>query len=93
MDVPFDTHSAVKRLTNAGFTEPQAEALSDTVHQAVTGGVATKADIAELDGKIDALGAELKTELKWIKIIGGTIVGLLILPWLASFLGANLPGP
>ena len=63
--------------------------MSETVHQAVTGGVATKADIAELKADI----AELKTELKWIKIIGGTIVGLLILPWLASFLGANLPGP
>ena len=74
MDVTFDTHSAVKRLTNAGFTEPQAEALSDTVHQAVTGGVATKADIAELKADI----AELKTELKWVKIIGAGIVAILV---------------
>lgn len=46
---------------------------------------------AELEGKIDALGAELRSELKWIKIIGGTIVGLLILPWLAGLIGGTLP--
>jgi len=46
-----------------------------------------------LDAKIDSLGARLDTELKWIKAIGGVIVAILILPWLAEFFGAVLPGP
>ena len=74
MDVPFDTHSAVKRLTNAGFTEPQAEALSDTVHQAFTGGVATKADVAELRSEI----AELRVGLRWVTGIDAGIVVILV---------------
>ncbi|MXX88002.1 MAG: hypothetical protein F4213_18740 [Boseongicola sp. SB0677_bin_26] len=65
--MPFNTHAFVKRLTNAGFTEPQAEALSDTVHQAVTGGVATKADIAEL-----------RVGLRWVTGIGAGIVAILV---------------
>ena len=74
MDVPFNTHAFVKRLTNAGFTEPQAEALSDTVHQAVTGGVATKADIAETKADI----AELRVGLRWVTGIGAAIVAILV---------------
>jgi len=52
-----------------------------------------KALDARVDAKIDNLGARLDTELKWIKSIGGVIVAILILPWLAEFFGAVLPGP
>ena len=51
------------------------------------------ARVDALDAKIDSLGARLDTELKWIKAIGGVIVAILILPWLAEFFGAVLPGP
>ena len=51
------------------------------------------ARVDALDAKIDSLGARLDTELKWIKSIGGVIVAILILPWLAEFFGAVLPGP
>ena len=48
---------------------------------------------ARLDTKIDGLGARLDTDLKWIRAIGGVIVAILVLPWLAQLLGAVLPGP
>ena len=67
MDVPFNTHAFVKRLTSAGFAETQAEALSDAVQQAFTGGVATKADIAEL-----------RVGQRWLTGIGAGIVAILV---------------
>ena len=42
----FDTHRAVKALCEAGAGEPLAEALVETIGDAMTGNVATKADIA-----------------------------------------------
>ncbi len=56
-------------------------------------GVATKQDIIALETKIDNSVALLGTDLRWIKIIGGTIVGLLVLPWPVQLVGATLPGP
>ena len=44
----FDTYAAAKTLREAGFDDRQAEAAVAVVHDAVTGGVATKADLAEL---------------------------------------------
>lgn len=44
----FDTHAAVKALRDAGFEEAQAEAVVMTVGGAMTGNVATKADISDL---------------------------------------------
>ena len=44
----FDTHAAVKALRDAGFEEAQAEAVVTTVGDAMTGNVATKADISGL---------------------------------------------
>lgn len=53
--VPFDTQSAVDELTEAGFTPEQARANVKFVRHALEGGVATKADIAELKGEIEKL--------------------------------------
>lgn len=55
--------------------------------------VATKQDIIALETKIDNSVALPGTDLRWIKIIGGTNVGLLVLPWLVQLVGATLPGP
>lgn len=80
-DVPFDTMAALRRLEAKGFSSEQAEAITETVREGVTGGVATKADIAEL-----------KTELKWIKLIGGAVLAVLVLPWLSELISAAMPG-
>ena len=42
----FDTYAAAKTLREAGFDDRQAEAAVAVVHDAITGGVATKADLA-----------------------------------------------
>ncbi|MBC6406552.1 MAG: DUF1640 domain-containing protein [Rhodospirillales bacterium] len=96
MMAAFDTHAAVKRLRQAGFTEDQAEALSETLQDGVTGGdLATKADLANLATKAEL--AEVKTELKtdlaqvkvdlvWIKRIGALAVALLAVPILRDLL-------
>ena len=66
----FDTHRAVKKLTGAGFSENQAEALIDAVgdeHESL----ATKADLlttkAELREEIAALRAELKEDIAAVR--------------------------
>ena len=64
MSVAFDTHATVKRLTGAGFPEPQAEALSNVVHSAVTGGVATKADLEAVEQRLRGEMAEMKADLR-----------------------------
>ena len=45
----FDTHKAVKALTEAGFSETQAESVVSTVSDAIGGDLATKADLKELE--------------------------------------------
>ena len=59
----FDTLHAAKALTAAGFEAEQAEAITDTIRDAFTESVATKADIAELKAELKADIAELKAEL------------------------------
>ena len=46
---PFDTHRAVGNLADAGVLAPQAEAIVDAILTAITGGIATKADLAALE--------------------------------------------
>ena len=58
----------------------------------MTGGIATKADLAALRTDLKGDIAELRTELKWIKLIGAAILAVLVLPWLAELLSATLPG-
>ena len=52
VNVNFNTHKAVKALKSSGFDEKQAEAVVETIDEAVNETVATKSDLA-------LLGAEL----------------------------------
>ena len=56
----FDTHAAVKALQAAGFDERQAEAVTATIGDAVTEGVASKADIVRLEARIDVLDGKVE---------------------------------
>ena len=77
----LDTHETVKRLTAAGFTDAQAEALTAAVKQALDidlSNLATKSDIADVRREM----AEMKAELvKWVVGVGfaqvATIVAVL----------------
>lgn len=93
-DIPFDTMATVRLLRDSGIEERQAEAITTAIKDGVTGGVATKADIGALKtdiGEIRTEVAELRNELKWIKLIGGAILAVLVLPWLAELISATMP--
>ena len=54
----FDTLSAADKLRNAGLGDVQARAIVDSIRDAQATGIehlATKADIARLEGRIDGL--------------------------------------
>ena len=92
--IAFDTHRFVKRLTDNGFTETQAEALADEQVSLLNSNLATKQNLMELKGDLERQMAELKGDLerkivesknellKWIMgamvAQTGVIVGLVV---------------
>ena len=50
--IAFDTHRYVKRLTECGFTEKQAETLADGQVALLNTNLATKADVAKIKAEI-----------------------------------------
>ena len=66
--IAFDTHRYVKRLTEHGFTESQAEVLAEEQVALLNANLATKADIEAVRVEIAAVKTDL---LKWM--YGGLI--------------------
>ena len=75
----FDTHAAVKKLQQAGFTEQQAEAQTALLMDVIVGEVATKLDVenvrTELKHDIEAVRldienvrADLKRDIEAVKL-------------------------
>ncbi|MDE0209255.1 MAG: DUF1640 domain-containing protein [Boseongicola sp.] len=94
-DASFDTLAVTRQLKARGFDPDQAEAIAEAVRTGVTGGVATKADLAGLRGELHNEIAELRgelsairTDLLWMKRIGGVIIALLAVPILRDLLSA-----
>ena len=74
----LDTHETVKRLTAAGFTDAQAEALTAAVKEAVEidlSNIATKTDIADVRREMADMKAEL---VKWVVGVGFAQVATII---------------
>jgi DNA-binding transcriptional MerR regulator len=64
----IDTLKVAKRLREAGFTEPQAEAVVAAVQEGTEGAeLATKLEISELKSEIAGLRAELETEIAGLR--------------------------
>ena len=59
----FDTHKAVKTLTEAGAAEPLAEAMVATIGVAMGENIATKGDLQNLNQEIKAEIADLRVEI------------------------------
>ena len=65
----IDTLKVAKRLREAGFTEPQAEAVVAAVQEGTEGAdLATKIDIAELRAELKAEIADLRGELRQFEL-------------------------
>ncbi len=95
-DTFFDTHAAVEKIREGEKSGRLAESVTEVVRDGINaGGNATKADIAELKRGLAELKENLlimRSELKWIKIIGGAVLVMLVLPWLAEFLRSFMAG-
>ncbi len=58
--IAFDTHRYVKRLTQAGFSEKQAETLAAEQVAILNANLANKADIAEIRVELAEIHAEIE---------------------------------
>jgi len=63
----FDTHKAVTALKQAGFEETQAEAVVNTMGEALSGTVATKAELTEVRAALETDMAAVKAELEQLR--------------------------
>ncbi len=61
--IAFDTHRFVKRLTEGGFTEQQAETLAEEQVALLNANLATTADIARIEAGIGTLRQETKAAI------------------------------
>ena len=57
--IAFDTHRFVKRLTENGFTERQAETLAEEHVALLNANLATKTDIAQVEARIAQVEARI----------------------------------
>ena len=79
--IAFDTHRFVKRLTESGFTEKQAETLAEGHVAFLNANLATNVDIEALRHETIAAIAAVKADLvKWL--LGALIAqgGLIVAP-------------
>jgi hypothetical protein len=87
--VALDTLKVARRLREAGFSEPQADAVLAAVQEAAAGtDLATKADLAELRGELRQSELRLEAKLEAIKadilnrvftpILGAVVVNMSI---------------
>ena len=88
MSAVFDTLTFARRLREAGFSEPQAEAMAEAFRDASTEALATKQDMellrADLGARIDRGETKLTGELTLVKWMLGLIIVAEAVPWLAK---------
>ena len=64
----IDTLALKTGLLNGGMPEAQASAIVEALASADTGQLATKADIADLNGRIDTLQADVNGRFDALKV-------------------------
>ena len=88
----FDTHKFVKRLTENGFTERQAEVLADEHVNLLNSNLATKADIGSLrqatKADIESLRQATKADIEKLKLATMAEIAATKVELLKWFLGA-----
>ena len=78
----FDTHRAVKALRGAGFSDAQAEAVTEQISVAIGENVATKSDIALVRADMEKL--ELRLTLKLYAAVAAGVGVVKALDWLVG---------
>ena len=63
----FDTHQAVKAITNTGLKDTQAEAIVTTINNAMSQNLATKSDVVAVKADIATVRTELKADIETVK--------------------------
>ena len=76
--IAFDTHRFVKRLMDCGFTELQAETLAEEHVTLLNANLATKADIAKVETRMEAIKSDLKKWLIGALIAQGSVIVALV---------------
>jgi hypothetical protein len=85
--VAFDTHAYIKKLKEAGFTEPQAEAQAEALTAALgqfksdmhLDELATKRDLKELELTLESRLADVRRDIEAMKAeLLKWIIGLLL---------------
>ena len=71
--IAFDAHRFVKRLTENGFTEKQAETLAEEHVALLNANLATKADVAAIDVRVARVLAGAQT--RWPETRAGIARG------------------
>ena len=79
METVFDTLAYTRRLTQAGVEDKHAEALTDALRAAFNEGVATKADIARLEARMDVQDAKLDAHMRAMQWVLGLMAALLVM--------------
>ncbi len=75
MEAVFDTLAYTRRLKAAGFSEEQAEAQAEALRAAFHEGVATKADLAKVEARIETRIANLEVRLLLAVVaVGGFVI-------------------
>jgi len=75
----FNTLTVTRQLeTKGGFSFDQAEAITEAVRFGVTGGVATKADVAELKAEFARRETRLILTIAGMMTIAVAVLGILI---------------
>ena len=75
----FDTLSAADKLRGAGLGDVQARAIVDSIRDAQATGIehlATKADIAKLEGRIDGLEGRLNVLQRVVGIQSAVLLAI-----------------
>ena len=65
--IAFDTYAAIKKLREAGFTEQQAEAQTALLSEVVTGELATKHDLKDLETVLKQDMLRLEGKLQFLE--------------------------
>lgn len=79
MRTAFDTLAHTRRIMDAGVAETHAEAHADDLRAAFHGSVATGADLAHIEARIEARFAVLETRFA-VRLFDGSITlgGLIV---------------